>query len=68
MAFDKRAIARLYKKRAGHCDLSANTYYLIGVREFTYRKWRCRLSIWNKAIASWKSDTEKAEPVLGVCL
>jgi ubiquinone/menaquinone biosynthesis C-methylase UbiE len=38
MAFDKRSIARLYKKRAGHYDLSANTYYLIGVRELAYRK------------------------------
>ena len=38
VALDKQAIARLYKKRAGRYDLSANTYYLIGLREFAYRK------------------------------
>jgi hypothetical protein len=42
MALDKRAIARLYKKRAGRYDLNANTYYLIGVREFAYRKMAVR--------------------------
>jgi len=42
MALDKRAIARLYKKRAGSYDLNANTYYLIGVREFAYRKMAVR--------------------------
>jgi ubiquinone/menaquinone biosynthesis C-methylase UbiE len=38
MALDKKAIARLYKKRAGRYDLSANAYYLLGIREFAYRK------------------------------
>jgi len=38
MALDKEAIARLYKKRAGLYDLSANAYYLFGLREFAYRK------------------------------
>ena len=38
MALDKEAIARLYKKRAGRYDMSANAYYLFGVREFAYRK------------------------------
>ncbi len=40
MALDKRAIAR--QKRAGRYDLSVNTYYLIGVREFAYRKMAVR--------------------------
>ena len=38
MALDKQAITRLYKKRAGRYNLSANAYYLIGIREFAYRK------------------------------
>lgn len=38
MALDMEAIARLYKKRAGLYDLSANAYYLLGLREFAYRR------------------------------
>lgn len=38
MAFSKENIAGLYQKRAGWYDFSANTYYLIGFREYTYRK------------------------------
>jgi len=38
MALDNKAIARLYKKRAARYDFSANAYYLLGIREFAYRK------------------------------
>lgn len=38
MAFSKENIAGLYRKRAGWYDFSANTYYLIGFREFAYRQ------------------------------
>lgn len=38
MAFDKNQIARIYKDRAKRYNLSANLYYLIGLREFAYRK------------------------------
>jgi len=38
MALNKNEIAELYRKRAANYDLSANFYYLIGFREFKYRK------------------------------
>jgi len=38
MALDKKSIELLYQKRAKRYDFSANTYYLIGIREFAYRK------------------------------
>jgi len=38
MALDKRSIALLYRKRAKSYDFSANAYYLLGIREFAYRK------------------------------
>ena len=38
MALDKISVARLYQKRAENYDISANLYYLIGIREFAYRK------------------------------
>ena len=38
MALGKDEIARLYRKRARHYDFSANLYYLLGFREFAYRK------------------------------
>ena len=38
MAFDKISVAQLYQKRAENYDISANLYYLIGIREFAYRK------------------------------
>jgi ubiquinone/menaquinone biosynthesis C-methylase UbiE len=38
MTLDKRSIALLYRKRAKLYDFSANVYYLLGFREFTYRK------------------------------
>jgi len=38
MALDKNRIAGLYQKRARHYDFSANFYYLIGIREFAYRR------------------------------
>jgi hypothetical protein len=38
MALDKIGVARLYQKRAKNYDLSANLYYLLGIREFAYRK------------------------------
>ena len=38
MAFTKTKIARLYRKRAVWYDVSANLYYLIGFREFAYRR------------------------------
>lgn len=36
--FSKQQLIDLYRKRAPHYDFSANLYYLIGVREFAYRK------------------------------
>jgi len=38
MALAKKRIAELYQKRARHYDYSANFYYLIGIREFAYRR------------------------------
>lgn len=38
MALDKESIAELYKKRAKNYDISANLYYLIGIREYAYRE------------------------------
>jgi ubiquinone/menaquinone biosynthesis C-methylase UbiE len=38
MPLDKISVARLYQKRAENYDISANLYYLIGIREFAYRK------------------------------
>ena len=38
MALDKISVAKLYRKRAAKYDISANLYYLIGIREFAYRK------------------------------
>jgi ubiquinone/menaquinone biosynthesis C-methylase UbiE len=38
LALDQRSIAHLYRKRAKHYDFNANAYYLLGVREFAYRK------------------------------
>jgi ubiquinone/menaquinone biosynthesis C-methylase UbiE len=35
---DKKELADLYRKRAEHYDLTANLYYLIGFREYAYRK------------------------------
>lgn len=38
MALDKNSLAELYAKRASLYDLTANAYYLVGFREFAYRK------------------------------
>lgn len=38
MALDKISVAQLYQKRAENYDISANLYYLIGIREHAYRK------------------------------
>jgi len=38
MAMNKQEIANLYQSRAKRYNISANTYYLIGLREFAYRK------------------------------
>jgi len=38
MALSKKRISKLYRKRAGFYDFSANFYYLIGIREFAYRR------------------------------
>ena len=38
MAFDKKQIGRIYRERARRYDISANLYYLLGLREFAYRK------------------------------
>lgn len=35
---DKKALVDLYRKRAGHYNLTANLYYLIGFREMVYRR------------------------------
>lgn len=42
MALDKSEIARLYRKRARWYDFTANLYYIIGIREFSYRKMAVR--------------------------
>lgn len=34
----KKDLIRLYRKRAGNYDITANLYYLIGFREWAYRK------------------------------
>jgi len=38
MALDKSSLAELYAKRASGYDFTANAYYLLGFREFAYRK------------------------------
>jgi len=38
MVFNTEELARLYRKRARHYNLCANLYYLLGFREFAYRK------------------------------
>jgi demethylmenaquinone methyltransferase/2-methoxy-6-polyprenyl-1,4-benzoquinol methylase len=38
MALNKEDIKKIYGKRAKRYDISANLYYLLGVREFAYRK------------------------------
>lgn len=38
MALSKEVMAGLYRRRAGWYDLSANSYYLIGIRESAYRR------------------------------
>jgi demethylmenaquinone methyltransferase/2-methoxy-6-polyprenyl-1,4-benzoquinol methylase len=38
MALSKDAVRDLYRERAGHYDITANLYYLIGFRETKYRK------------------------------
>ena len=42
MALDKSEIARLYRKRAPWYDFTANLYYILGIREFAYRKMAVR--------------------------
>jgi demethylmenaquinone methyltransferase/2-methoxy-6-polyprenyl-1,4-benzoquinol methylase len=51
MALDKKSIALLYRRRAKLYDISANAYYLLGFREFAYRK------IGVKALNLKKGDT-----------
>ncbi len=38
MAFSKDELSRLYRRRAGNYDFTANLYYVIGFRETSYRK------------------------------
>ena len=38
MAFSKNLLAQLYAKRARRYNFTANAYYLLGFREFAYRK------------------------------
>ena len=38
MALSKPEIRALYGRRAGHYDFTANLYYLLGFREWAYRK------------------------------
>lgn len=38
MAFTKQEIARLYHQRAGNYNFTANLYYLLGVRQWAYRR------------------------------
>ena len=51
MTLDKKSIALLYGRRAKLYDFSANAYYLLGFREFAYRK------IGVKALNLKKGDT-----------
>ncbi len=36
--FSKQELIDLYRQRAGRYDFTANLYYLVGVREYAYRK------------------------------
>ncbi len=38
MGLSAHAIVDIYRKRAKHYDVSANLYYLIGFREYAYRR------------------------------
>jgi ubiquinone/menaquinone biosynthesis C-methylase UbiE len=38
MALSKNEIVELYRRRAGRYDLSANLYYILGFREYAYRR------------------------------
>ena len=38
MALDASALITLYRQRAAHYDVTANLYYLLGFREWAYRK------------------------------
>lgn len=38
MAFTQSQLVDLYRRRAGSYDFSANLYYVLGFREWTYRK------------------------------
>lgn len=38
MVLDKKSLVELYQKRAKYYDISANLYYLLGIREFAYRR------------------------------
>lgn len=38
MALDKQQLRRLYRRRAPRYDFTANLYYLLGFREWAYRK------------------------------
>lgn len=38
MAMDKKQIEKLYQRRAEMYDFSANAYYLVGFREYAYRR------------------------------
>lgn len=38
MALTKEEILRMYQRRAGWYNFTANTYYFVGLREFAYRK------------------------------
>ena len=38
MSFTQEEIINLYRKRANHYDFTANLYYLLGFREYAYRK------------------------------
>jgi ubiquinone/menaquinone biosynthesis C-methylase UbiE len=38
VALDKTSTSQLYRRRAGRYDLTANLYYLVGLREFAYRR------------------------------
>lgn len=38
MAFSKTQLTDIYHRRAAHYDITANLYYLLGFREYAYRK------------------------------
>jgi len=67
MALDNKSIALLYQKRAKRYDFSANAYYLIGFREFAYRKIGVEALNLKKGVINSTSEKKKTSLLLN-CL